>query len=357
LVNAALVRLDLGDTDAARVLILRALKAAPLFPEAHALYAQLLLQDGEFAEGWREYEWRLRCQGVPGRDGLQLPIWKGQTDHARALIVHAEQGLGDQIMFASCLGEIVSRVGHCEVECDPRLVGLFGRSFPSARFHPCRSGDSPSLPAVPVVTGCQIALGSLPQFCRNAPGDFPAHRGYLKPESLRKKFWSAELAKLGAGIKIGIAWRGGVARTRQTMRSIPLQEWLPLLRMRGSHFVSLQHGDCTDEIAAVNACLDVKLMHWQDAIDDYDETAALVAALDVVVSVCGSIVHLAGAIGTPACVMVPVCPEWRYMRTGDSMPWYPQVRLFRQAARGEWKESFDRIADYLESNVTHKCQD
>ena len=136
-------------------------------------------------------------------------------------------------------------------------------------------------------------------------------------------------------------------RTRQALRSIPLPDWLPLLRMRDFHFVSLQHGDCNDDYQGIAGHADVRITHWQSAIDDCDEAAALVSALDLVISVCGSVVHLAGAVGKTAWVMVPACPEWRYAGAGDTMPWYPAVSLFRQANLGDWRGPFAAIAQQL----------
>ena len=164
------------------------------------------------------------------------------------------------------------------------------------------------------------------------------------PPRTEQRFWSARLSALGEGIKVGIAWRGGVPRTRQALRSIALPQWLPLLQLPGVHFVSLQHGGCDDDYREVAARSDVRIAHWQSAIDDLDEAAALIASLDAVISVCGSVVHLAGAVGKTTLVLVPACPEWRYLGAGDTMPWYPAVRLFRQTDLGDWHAPFAAIS-------------
>jgi Tfp pilus assembly protein PilF len=346
LVNAALVRLDLGDAAGAQALILRALAVAPEFAEAHALYAQLLLRQGHYADGWREYEYRLRCRDAHYAENPQLPRWNGTADSSRTLMIYAEQGLGDQIMFASCLPDVLTRVSRCEVECDPRLVKLFARSFPAAQFHAQRPGLERPWAAAPHAAS-QIQFGSLPQLFRNDGNQFPVRGGYLQPAADRAAFWRAQLAELGDGLNVGIAWRGGVPRTRQALRSIALTEWLPLLRTPGVNFISLQHGACDDDYRAVAAQGEVRIPHWQSAIDDCDETAALISALDVVICVCGSLVHLAGAVGKTAWVMVPACPEWRYSGAGDRMPWYPSVRLFRQTTLGDWRGPMAEIAQQL----------
>lgn len=354
LVNAALVRLDLADAGGARALLQRALAVAPDFPEAHALHAQLLLRQGQYEEGWREYEWRLRCGDAHDREDTVLPRWDGAVASSRALMIYAEQGLGDQIMFASCLAGVLTRVANCEVECDRRLLRLFARSFPAVRFHAQQTDLERPWAVRQVDAASHIHAGSLPQLFRGAREHFPVHSGYLKPDPVRIAFWSGMLAKLGAGLKVGIVWRGGVPRTRQSMRSIALPEWSPLLQMHGVHFVSLQHGGCEDELREFAANKGVPVSHWQQAIDDCDETAALIAALDVVICVCGSVVHLAGAVGKTTWVMVPACAEWRYLGTGDTMPWYPAVRLFRQSIAGDWRGPLTEAAQLLSAVIQRR---
>lgn len=347
LVNAAVVRLDLGDTAGAGECLQRALAIAPDYPEARAMRAQWLLRQARFAEGWREYEFRLHCRDGRYAELPGVPRWDGVADPARRLVVCAEQGLGDQIMFASCLPEVLARMPDCDLECDPRLVRLFARSFPAARVH----AQSPALqrPWAGTSTGSwrQVHLGSLPVLLRTDAASFPAHGGYLCADAVRVEHWRARLAALGPGLRIGLAWRGGVPRTRQALRSISLTQLPPILRTPGACFVSLQHGPCDDDYRALAACSDARIAHWQEAIDDFDETAALVAALDAVVCVCGTAVHLAGALGTPALVLVPSCPEWRYLSAGDTMPWYPSVRLFRQRTPGDWQGAIAAVAAEL----------
>jgi Tfp pilus assembly protein PilF len=347
LLNLAIVSIDLGKLDAGHALLQKALQNDPNFAEAHTLLGQLLLQHGDFAAGWPEYEWRFRCADATQRRDNSLPWWDGSADLTRDLIVYAEQGLGDQIMFASCLPDAMARVRQCAVECDPRLLELFARSFPGASFHPHKPKSRPAWIAIGSRPDYQTHLGSLPALMRRQAADFPRHQAYLKPDPERVAFWSARLATLGAGLKIGISWRGGMPRTRHTLRSIPLREWLPLLQLDGCVFVSVQYGDCQDEIAEVAAQAGIELHHWQAALDNYGETAALVGALDLVISVCTSVVHLAGALGKRAWVLVPACPEWRYLGAGDHMPWYPAVQLFRQHTLGEWQPVIAATRDRL----------
>ena len=347
LLNSALVDIDVGQLDAGEAILQKALQIDPGFAEAHVLLAQLRLQRGDFGAGWPAYEWRFRCADAQLRRDDALAPWDGHADVKRNLVIYAEQGLGDQIMFTSCLPDAIARTGHCVVECDPRLTGLFARSFPQATFFSRDPKSGKGSAEVGARPDCQTHFGSLPGLFRKQWADFPRHEGYLKPDPARVAYWRERLAGLGAGLKIGISWRGGVPRTRHALRSIPLREWLPLLALKGYDFVSLQYGECRDEIAELASRSGIELPHWQEALDNYSETAALVGALDLVISVCTSVVHLAGALGKCAWVLVPVCPEWRYLSAGDRMPWYPAVRLFRQQALGQWEPVIATVRDRL----------
>jgi hypothetical protein len=347
LLNLALVHIDFRGFDAARALLERALEIEPKMAEAHTALAHLLLQQGDFQNGWPQYEWRFLCSDAIQQRQYPYPRWDGAPIPGRLLVIRSEQGLGDQLMLASCLPDAISRAGHCIVECDQRLVGLFARSFPDASFFGHLVKREPEWAAREWRPDYQIFLGSLAGLFRTRGVDFPPHHGYLIADPARVHGWRARLAQLGPGLKIGISWRGGARRTRHRWRSIPLSEWLPVLGCTGAQFVSLQYGNCADEIEALQHDVHIALTHWPQAIEDYEETAGLVAALDLVITVQTAVAHLAGALGRPAWVLVPAVPEWRYMANGDTMPWYPSVRLFRQPQAGSWEPVLMQVAAEL----------
>jgi hypothetical protein len=265
------------------------------------------------------------------------------------LLVYGEQGLGDEIMFASCLPDVLQQDGEVIVECDPRLAPLFQRSFPSARVHGRASNeDTDWLSAVEPID-VQIPIGSLPSLYRRSLSAFPARGGYLQAEPSRVAYWQERLSALGPGRKVGISWRGGTVSSRRDIRSIALAQWLPILQQPGVEFVSLQYTDCADELADLQVQHGVTVHHWQEAIDDYDETAALVTALDLVVSVCTSVVSLCSALGRPVWVLVPSSPGWIFMHAGDTTPWFPCASLVRQQQAGDWQVCIERMADKLGS--------
>lgn len=315
----------------------RALALRPDFSLAafHRALARLL--SGDFERGWEDYELR-RLSGERAPRANASPSWDGSPLAGRTLLVFREQGLGDEIMFASILPELIGMAGRCILECEPRLRAIFGRSFPGATVF--ASLEDRSIPYRIGRRGIdlEIGIGSLPRFLRRRAADFPRHAGYLKADPERIARWRQRLAQLGPGLKVGISWIGGVRQTRRALRSLALDRWLPILGVPGARFVSLQYtGDAGEECAALKARHGMRVEHWAEAVDDYDETAALVCALDLVVSVCTTLVHLGGALGRPVWVMAPYSPEWRYGFAGETMPWYPSVRIFRQPAFGQWE--------------------
>jgi tetratricopeptide (TPR) repeat protein len=323
---------------------------APAHVGARFHRAIALLTLGRFAAGWADYELRLVSENRPVRP-FPFPRWQGEALRGRTILVHAEQGLGDEILFASCLPEIVRAARRCVIECSPRLAAVFRRSFPEATVHASEQ-TGPVDWALPLGIDVQSPLGSLPLHLRADVAAFPARRGYLVADAAKVERWRERLAALGPGRAIGISWRGGTPRTRAERRSLPLADLAPLLREPGMRFVSLQYGpDVAGEIERFAAQTGIGIAHWPEAIDDYDETAALASALDGIVSVCTAIVHLAGALGRPVLVATPRVPEWRYGALGERMPWYPSVRLVRQAQSGGWAPVVDAIRAAVRSGA------
>ena len=333
----------------------RALELRPDFPLAAFHLGMARLLAGDFARGWDGYALRtLGRAPVPGTVGV--PRWDGSPLEGRTIFVAREQGLGDEIMFASLLPELLARGGRCVLECDPRLVALLQRSFPAATV--LASGPEGGLPPGAPRPDAWIEAGGLPALWRRRREDFPRHAGYLRADPAKVERWRERLRALGPGLKVGLAWSGGVRMTRSALRSIPLDRMAPLLRVPGARFVSLQYAAGAGAEAARVAARDgVPLVHWQEAIDDYDETAALVAALDLVVSVCTAVVHLAGALGRPAWVLAPLGPEWRYGAEGEGMPWYPSVRIHRQTNYGAWEPLIADVAQALQRRAQAPAAD
>ncbi|MEW6037339.1 MAG: tetratricopeptide repeat protein [Pseudomonadota bacterium] len=346
LANIGVMHQDLGDIDGAFAAFDRALEVEPESGDIHLTKAHLLLSAGRFREGWEEQEYRRLAPEFPyGR--FRFPEWGGEDLTGKNLLVYAEQGIGDEIMLAGCFPDLFAKGGRCVIECDPRLESLYRRSFPQAEFAGNRFKKPDTWLEAFHPIDLQIAVGSLPRFFRNEEADFPRHSGYLAADPQRIGRWKQRLAALGPGLKIGLSWRGGTSRTNAYLRSIPLESWLPVFSRPDAHFVNLQYTDCRTELDSLHSRHGIRIHSWRELENDYEETAALVASLDLVISVCTAVVHLAGALGVPVWVLVPSSPGWRYLREGERLPWYPTVRLFRQARALCWESVITQLGTEL----------
>ena len=326
----------------------RLLAAQPALDPVRLNRGLARLSLGEFERGWDDYEARksVRCNYVPRR--LPWPEWPGGRAAGGAVYIHTEQGLGDEIMFASCLPDALREAGECVIETSPKLQSLFARSF-EARVVVQPDG-AVALPD-DLRIASHVAIGSLPGRYRRSHADFPRHDGYLRAAPAKVRRWRERLATLPAGLKVGIAWRGGMASTQQSLRSMALSDWLPILATPDVQFIDMQHLDHAAEREAIQQQTGIRVHHWPDAHADYDDTAALVCGLDLVISVQTALVHLAGALGKETWGLIAATPEWRYGVAGDTMPWYPAVTLYRQPAVGDWATPVRRIAAALAERV------
>jgi Tfp pilus assembly protein PilF len=334
---------DRGDVAQATAAYDEAVRLRPDAGDLRLTRALHLLAMGDFANGWTEYEQRLRSSESPQRS-FPVAHWGGESLAGRRVLVYGEQGLGDEIMFASCLPDLAAEAARVVVECDPRLAALFTHSFPDLQVFAGRRKDGTHpwfADAGPL--DVSIPAGSLPGLYRRSDAAFPG-RPYLRVPPERVAAQRERLRRIGDGPWIGVAWRGGVGKTREAVRSIDAGRLLAALRGRGRRFVSLQHGVRPGEIEACGG----ELVQLPDALADGLEQAALMSALDMTVTVCNTTVHLGGALGLPVVVLVPSAPEWRYRYEGEGMPWYASVRLVRQAAPGEWDAPLARAREEVE---------
>ena len=319
----------------------RAIELDPELPDAHYNRGLAKLQKGEWAEGWIGYDYKLgpndkRKERVYGR----IPRWTGVN--GLTLVAYGEQGIGDEISFASCIPD-AAKENKVIVECDSRLKGLFRRSFPQCDVYGTRNDNGINWPAKYDIDAA-VAFGSLPRFYRNKDSDFTG-KPYLVADPERRLQWRALLDSLGPKLKVGIAWSGGLKNTGKHRRSVLIGDLMPILRQDAT-FISLQYKD-SPEIVTLERDHGIKIHHWPHAVQtkDYDDTAALVAELDLVITVTQSAVHLAGALGVPCWVLTPKEPMWRYGLEGEKMPWYESVKLYRQTK--EWMHVIATVATDL----------
>ncbi len=324
----ALAAQDLGDFPGALEHLERALALAPDLPQARWNRALLRLRLGDLARGWRDYAWGSRCGVRPPPPPLDAR-WRGPHD-PRPLWVTPEQGVGDEIQFAAGLMDLRQAGVAVHWQSDPRLVPLLRRAHPGLTV---AAG-----PPAEAHRHARLPMGDLPALTRPHLAAFPRHRGYLRPDPARVARFARWLDALGPGLKVGITWRAGIRHLARARRGIPFPLWEPLFRLPGVHWVNLQHGDCeTERRRAARAW--GRPIHAPPGLDrfaDLDGLAALVQALDLVITVDNASAHLTGALGRPGWVLLPAVADWRWFVERDDSPWYPSLRLFRQTHPGDW---------------------
>jgi tetratricopeptide (TPR) repeat protein len=298
-----------------------------------------LLGQRKWKEAWPYYsasigtERRLKVRYL----NPQEATWDGSKD--KTVVVYGEQGLGDEICAASMLPDAIRDCRKVIIDCDHRLQGLFSRSFPEATVYGTRWKKSAPWPEVKQRTiDASTAAFELGQFYRNSDADFPG-TPYLKACPIRTGMWRKQFE--GKPL-IGIAWSGGIWQNAAAFRELPLAQWQPIFDAVDANWVSLQYRDADKDIAGTK----VQQFPWATLTNDYDDTAALVAACDLVIAVQTSVVHLAGALGVPCWSLIPKTSQWRYGENYTDLPWYRSVKLYRQA--DEWPVK--AIADDLRTN-------
>jgi tetratricopeptide (TPR) repeat protein len=313
------------------------------FPELRWNRALNHLQQGRFATAWPDYEARFERDGGRAKRAFPFAQWTGKLPTEGALLVYAEQGLGDEIMFASCVPDLVRSGSNVVLECNLRLESLFRRSFPGVRVRgAARDGKREWLAAYPDIRW-QVPIGSLPRYLRTSREAFPPVTRYLCADARAVSAWKQRLAQSAARLSVGLAWRGGTVKTRTTLRSMDLAALKPLLGVSGVRFVCLQH-DVRPEEAQMLGQAGVIVPDMQDL----DQTAALLEALDLTISVPSSLAHLAGGLDRPLWIALNANPEWRWQWSGERTPWYSSARLFRQERMHDWAGVVARLVSELQ---------
>ncbi len=308
---------------------------------------------GRLAQGWRDYEWRFRTPQRPvDLQPYPLPFWKGEDLSTKGILIWCEQGVGDEIIFASMVSGVAARARRCVLQTTPRLAQLFARSFPSAEVH------GTAVPADVVgALDVQSSAGSLGEWCRPTFNSFPAAANYLKADSarisgLREKY----RARQKDNLVVGLAWKStNVSDAAQ--KSVDLDQWAAILGVPGVTFVNLQYGDNRESIAAARANFGVDIVEDSevDALADLDTFAAQVAAMDLVISTSNTAAHMAGALGVPTFCMIPRAlgsgRRWYWFGEGRHSPWYRSLALFRQVQDSQWSDVLGDVGRAL-TNVS-----
>jgi tetratricopeptide (TPR) repeat protein len=336
--NRGIVLRDLNRSQEALASYDRALSIAPGYAEAHSNRSCLRLLLGDFHQGWEELEWRWRTPAcAPWRRDFAEPLWLGAEPlSGRTILLHAEQGFGDAIQFARYAPLVAARGGRVVLEAPAGLAALFARIEGVAAV--VVRGET--LPPI----DCHCPLLSLPLAFETRPETIPATVPYLSASEDRVRKWRQRLPQTEAR-RIGIAWAGNPNFKGDQTRSLGLARLAPLLSVPGATFFGLQRDlrDGDREILGNNS----QITHLGDAIEDFDDTAAIMACLDLVISSDTSVAHLAGALGKPVWVLLQYAADWRWLRDRPDSPWYPTARLFRQPELGDWESVVGQVKDAL----------
>ena len=349
--NAALyanygnIQEDREDLEAAEAAYRQAVALDPEFAEAHTSLGLMLLLNRRFEEGWPEFDWRWRQKGRPLRP-FPHPRWDGQSLEGKTILAWGDEGAGDEILFASLLPEVIASAERCIIECDARLAPLFARTLSDAEI--VERADPPDQSLMDGKIDFQSPFSELPRWLR--PNLFEASKPsepYLRADTALSETCHSRYQALGGDLIVGIAWASG--NLMRPERNAPLTLWDPILTQPGLTFVSLQYGDHDAAMAETRDRTGVEIF-VDPEIDQFaslDRFAAQVDAMDLVISITNTTVHMAGALGKSVWTMLPYMPDWRYQREREDTPWYPHMRLFRQSRARIWNDVIDRVAAAL----------
>ena len=359
--NLADLLADDGDIERARTLYGQAIKAEPGNAQARLNRAILHLLTGNLKDGWRDYSARLDVPGkVPSiaKPEQRLAAWSGGSLKKIRLLVRSEQGVGDQIMFASLFGELADRAavegGSVLIECESRLVSLFGRSFPNATIRPAElknvSGKTTADYGWLKSAGganAAIAMGSLPRYLRKDIAAFPADHAYLKPDIGELVRWHGVFAGLGASPVIGICWRSGKSGGHRAVQYAPLAAWAEFIKTLPGVLVSTQYDAGAEEIAELERLSGRRIFvpPGLDQKNELDRTCAMLSALDILVSAPTAVSWLGAAAGT-ATLKVLYAVSWTGF--GECFePFAPSCKLVMPQSRGDWASAFTKAHEII----------
>ena len=363
--NLSQVKLGLGDPEGALEDCEEAMKLVITADDRQMMLlarSSYQLAMSRLGEGWDDYEARLSPQFADVTNFfIDRPRWSPGADVAgKTVLVVGEQGLGDEILFANVLPDLLEKLGpegKLRIAVEPRLVPLFQRSFPTAEvtWHTTHVWATRPLRSAPNTDHASADLwtpmGSLMREFRRTLDDFPAHKGFLKPDPKRVAHWRKVLKTAPAGPKVGLLWKSATNKDARQRYFSPFSQWAPVLKTPGVSFINLQYGDCSEELAQAEEEFGVRI--WTppgiDLKKDLDDVAALCAAMDLVVGFANASFNLAASSGTPVW-LISTPGSWPRLGT-DRYPWYPQARVFITPTYGDWDGVMTLIGDALGAHV------
>lgn len=331
-----------GDSEEAMQRYGDAVAARPDYAEARFSLALQQLLRGDYANGWREYEWRMR---LPGHEGAWLPggraAWDGAPLEGRTILLYAEQGFGDVIQFVRYVPLVAERGGRVILSCQPKLKALLG-TVPGVS---AVLGTGEPLP--PFDVSCPLM--SLPRVFGTTTQTIPSQVPYVRPDAERVQKWRARLAGDAASLKVGLYWATETRNRISPLRTLSLDVLAPLASIQGITYYSLQRGEAASQ--AAHPPQGMRLIDLAAELGDFADDAALMSNLDLIISINTATAHLAGALGRRVWTLTQFPPDWRWLLGRDDSPWYPTMRLFRRGRHEDWAQVILRLGDAIRQLV------
>ena len=346
--NRGTILQELRQFDEALASYGQAIKINPNYADAHWNAAICNFIKGNFKTGWIEYEWRWKhfeCDSE--RLNTNRPIWDYKKTEQR-LLVWAEQGIGDHILFGGLFSELLEDVPNLLVQIDQRLIPIFIRSFPKIKFYPSKNLAPNSNSKIPESDyDIHLPIGSLGKYLRNDKKDFlPTRNTYLKDDELKTARIKKDLIALASSNNklCGISWKSKSTFTGH-QKSTTLKYFIKTLDLEGYTFVSLQYGKTKDEIKEVRNELGVNIISYEEVDNflDIDGLSSLIQACDKVITVDNITSQLAGALGKQTHILLTFNPWWCWMLERNDSPWHPSIKLYRQDKINDWDSAFKKL--------------
>jgi len=333
---------NLGNISEAIASFERVAAAHPNDAKIHANLALAFLLLGDFERGWREHEWRLKVPEIVGNRQFTQPRWNGESLDGKTILLHPEQGFGDAIQFARFIPRVAAMGGTVILESPPELFRLF-QKFPGVSQLATRGQSLPRF-------DLHCPLNSLGFVFNINAQTIPSADSYLQSDPDLVREWAGRFDANDRRKRIGLVWAGRPQHTNERNRSMRLEQFAPLAHLNSIAFYSLQKGDAA--VQAAHALDGLHLIDWTNDLRDFADTAAMIAHLDLVISVDTAVAHLAGAMGKPVWLLLPWISDWRWMRDRPDSPWYRSMRLFRQSKIGDWAGVLQTVRDSLQNEFT-----
>ena len=321
--------------------------------KTHVEYSMTLLTMGSVSEGWAQYEWRWRDREFASEHerNFPQPFWDGSSLAGKSILIWLEQGVGDQIMFASMLSKLQLQARQVLVETGKRLIPIFQRSYKGVDIIPAQ--NPPDSVLLNSSIDFQSPIASLSQWLLPTEESFPKYQFYLKSCPKRTEMLQKKYQQLAGGkFLIGISWKSS-NKAVGDMKTASLAHWESLLSQKDCFFINLQYGDVKQEIEDFFQQTGIQIYYDDEinSLESLDDFAAQVAALDLIISTSNTTVHMAGALGKPVWTLLSYVAGWRWMVDRSDSPWYPSMILFRQKSIGNWSSVFQSVHNRLKEHL------